>query len=143
MKRIDNLHELRPYGVDVLTGESDLHCYRVLCDLSERGKRIIERVLDVQLTLHDPWNSGTKDEPSVGSLLIPYEFVPCIAAFALLSDCNVTEVFLLKDGSALGFGVEDVDTKEWHRKHYEGQIRKVFYARSEDRNLHVFTGRRA
>jgi hypothetical protein len=143
MKRIDSLQQLRPYGVDVLTGESDSHSYRVLCDLSERGKRIIERVLDTQLTLHDPWNSGTKDEPSVGSILIPYEFVPCIAAFALLSDRDVTEVWLLKDGSVLGFGVPDIVAKEFHQKHCEGQVRKVMYSRTEDRNLHLFTGRTA
>lgn len=143
MKRIDNLQQLGAYGIEALTGESDAHMYRILCDVTKRGKAIIERVLDVQLTLHDNWNGGSKDDPSIGSFLMPLEFLPCVAAFALLSDTSVTEVWILKDGSVLGFGVPDVDAKELHQRHLEGQVRKILYARSQDRNLHLFTQRTA
>jgi hypothetical protein len=51
------------------------------------------------------------------------------------------EVWLMKSGQVLGFGVEDVDEKEAIRKFHEGELRKIFYSRSEDRNRHAFTGR--
>jgi hypothetical protein len=141
MKRIDNLRDLEAHGIEALTGESDAFSYRILCDVTARGKRIIERTLDTKLTLSENWNSGTKDNPSIGSLLLPLEFVPSIAVFALLSDTDICEVWLLKSGSVVGFGVEDVDMKEALRKHYEGQFRNVFYPRPQDRHVHQMTGR--
>lgn len=41
----------------------------------------------------------------------------------------------MKGGSVFGFGVEDVDLKDRLRKHHEGELRHVFYARPRDRNL--------
>ncbi|MCC7424619.1 MAG: hypothetical protein IT428_30490 [Planctomycetaceae bacterium] len=143
MKRIDRMQELEPFGVIPLTGESDVHMHRILCDVTAKGKAIVERTLATELKLSENWNSGKKDDPHVGSLLLPFEFVPSIAVFALLSDTDVSEVWLMKGGAVFGFGVEDVDLKERLRTHHEGEIRQVFYPRPNDRNLHVFTGRRA
>lgn len=141
MKRIDTIRDLEQFGVDALTGESDTHMYRILCDCTAQGKKIIERTLATELTLSENWNSGTKADPHIGSLLLPLEFVPSIGVFALLSDTQISEVWLLKTGSVVGFGVEDVDLKEALQKHYEGQIRNVFYPRPSDRHVHLMTGR--
>ena len=141
MKSIANVHDLLPYGLDALTGEADAHGYRCLFDCTAKGKLILERTMDTKLELHDPWNSGKPDELHIGSLLLPFEFVPAIAIFALLSDTNVTEVWLMKSGSVLGFGVQDVDQKDETRRFYEKELRKVFYSRPSDRQLHAFTGR--
>jgi hypothetical protein len=97
MKSISNIKDLGKFGIDALTGESDQHVYRILCDVTAKGKRIIERTMDVKLELHDAWNSGTKDEPHIGSLLLPFEFIPSIAVFALLSDTSICEVWLGND----------------------------------------------
>ena len=61
MKRIDNLQDLEAHGIEALTGESDAFSYRILCDVTARGNRIIERTLDNKLTLSENWNSGIKD----------------------------------------------------------------------------------
>lgn len=143
MKRIERMKDLEDYGIDALTGESDAHMYRILCDVTKKGKAIIERVMDIGLNLHPNWNSGKKHDPHIGSLLLPQEFVPSIAAFALLTDTEVSEVWLLKNGTALGFGVEDVETKEALRKMYDGEIRHIFRPRPSDRNLHQMSGRTA
>lgn len=39
------------------------------------------------------------------------------------------------------FGVEDVDLNDALKKHHEGELRKYFFARSQDRNLHQFSQR--
>lgn len=141
MKRIDNVKDLEPFGIDPLTGESDAHMYRILCDVTQRGKRIVERTMDVEITFAENWNRGRKDDPHIGSFLLPYEFVPSIAVFCLLTDPDISEVWLMKGGSVMGFGVEDVDLKERLRKFHEGDLRHVFYPRPSDRNVHQMTGR--
>lgn len=140
MKTIRNMRELEPFGIIPLTGESDQHVYRILCDVNAKGRAILERTLDIEVKLSEPWNSN-KDDPHIGSFLLPHEFVPCLSVFALLSDPHITEVWLHKDGSCSGFGVEDVDLKERLKKHHEGHLRKIFYATSSDRHRHCFTGR--
>ncbi|MDB5391017.1 MAG: hypothetical protein JWM11_6663, partial [Planctomycetaceae bacterium] len=139
MKRIDGITDLEKFGIEALTGESDQHMYRILCDCTAHGKRIIERTLGIEVSLAENWNRGRTDDPSIGSLLVPLEFVPSFGIFALLSDTQISEVWLLKTGSVMGFGVEDVEVKEALQKHYEGNIRHVFYSRPCDRNTHLFT----
>jgi hypothetical protein len=141
MKRIDGIKDLEAFGIDPLTGESDTHSYRILCDVTANGKRIIERTLAVELTLSENWNAGFKNDPHIGSFLLPLEFVPSIGVFALLGDPQISTVWLLKGGSVVGFGVEDVELKEALEKHYEGNIRHVFYPRPSDRHVHQMTGR--
>lgn len=143
MKAIHRMQDLEPFGIIPLTGESDQHCYRILCDVTAQGKKIIERTLATELKLSENWNGGSKDNPHIGSLLLPFEFVPSISVFALLSDTDICEVWLMKSGSVMGFGVEDVELKDRLQKHHEGEIRNVFYPRPSDRHVHLFTGRSA
>jgi hypothetical protein len=141
MKAIHCMTDLEPYGIIALTGESDVHCYRILCDCTKKGKLIIERTMGTELKLAENWNGGKPEDPHIGSLLLPFEFVQSIAVFALLSDPDISEVWLLQRGSAMGFGVDDTDLKERLKIHHEGEIRNVFYPRPSDRHVHLFTGR--
>jgi hypothetical protein len=143
MKRIDNLKHLEDYGIIPLTGESDAHMYRYLCDVTRRGKAILDRALGVNITFADSWNVGRKADPHIGSFLFPFELLPPVAVFCFLQDTTICEVWLMKDGSVLGFGVEDVEQKEALRTHYEGELRKVFYPMPNDRNVHQMSGRTA
>jgi hypothetical protein len=141
MKTISRMSQLEDYGIIPLTGESDKHMYRILCDCTKRGKAIIERTLGLQVMLAENWNSGRTGDPHIGSLLLPLEFVPCLAVFALLSDTTTSEVWLLKNGTVIGFSVEDLDQKEAIRAHHEQEVRKIFYPMPCDRNLHHMSGR--
>ena len=40
MKRIENLRHLEEYGIIPLTGESDAHMYRILCDVTQQGNAV-------------------------------------------------------------------------------------------------------
>lgn len=122
MKRIDSLRQLEEYGIVPLTGESDAHMYRVLCDVTQQGKAIIERTLGMQITPAENWNSGSASDPHVGSFLLPHEFVSPFAVFCLLSSTMVTEVWLMKDGTVIGFEVEDVALKEQYRQRYRDRL---------------------
>jgi hypothetical protein len=143
MKRIESMRHLEEYGIIPLTGESDAHMYRILCDVTKRGKAIIERTLALGIAPSENWNSGSKDDPHVGSFLLPEEFLSPLAVFCLLSDTKIVEVWLMKDGSVIGFGVEDIAEKEQYTKRLRDRVRKIFYARSSDRNVHQMSGRTA
>jgi hypothetical protein len=61
MKTISNWDALREYGIDALTGEACSLMYRILCDLTQNGKRIpdlagYEKSVThgIPITLHAP-----------------------------------------------------------------------------------------
>ena len=80
MKRIESLRHLEEYGIIPLTGESDAHRYRILCEMNPRGKAVIERSLGIQVTPAENWNSGGASGPHVGSFLLPHELLSFLIA---------------------------------------------------------------
>ena len=58
--------------------------YRLLCDVTASGKKIIEKTLGCGLDLPENWNSGSKDDPHIGAIMLAFEFLIPIGIFALL-----------------------------------------------------------
>src|SRR5262245_12990411 len=110
MKTIDCLDDLTAFGVEPLTGEACGLMYRILCDVTDKGRRVIQKCFGFpDLSLAAPWNSGTEKEPHTGSLMLAREMLVPIGIFALLeAGCN--EVWLLKDGGLVG--IETTDAPE-------------------------------
>jgi hypothetical protein len=68
MKSIRSWDDLSAYGIVPLTGEACGLSYRILCDVTARGKKTLEKALSVaQLGLQENWNHGTDSDPHVGS----------------------------------------------------------------------------
>lgn len=65
MKTIASWDHLRPFGINALTGEACSVMYRLLCDITEDGKRVIEKCLSCELRPPENWNSG-----AVGSIML-------------------------------------------------------------------------
>lgn len=144
MKTISCLKDLEPFGVVPLTGEACGLMYRILCDVTERGRRVLARCLGVpNLTLADPWNRGSKDDPHVGSVMLAPQLLVPVGVFALLEH-GCTEVWLYANGSLLG--VEPSDTPErieLCRAMCPEALVRTFAPRGTagDRNVHVMSGR--
>ena len=86
MKSIHCWDDIRPFGVVPLTGEACGLSYRILCDVTARGKRTLEKALGIaQLGPHENWNHGNADDPHVGSVMLAPDLLPFIGVFALLS----------------------------------------------------------
>ena len=99
MKTISPWDHLREFGIDLLTGEACSLMYRLLCDLTQSGKRIVERCLSVQIQSEN-WNGGSNDDPHVASIMLAQEMLVPLAVFALLeSGCH--EVWIT-DRTAIG-----------------------------------------
>lgn len=144
MKTIRRWDDLRDYGIIVLTGEACGLSYRLLCDVTTRGKRTLEKALSVQeLRLGGNWNCGSPGEPHVGSLMLAPECLTFVAAFALLeSGCR--EAWATNSSGVVGIEPQDEPERlEAFRTVYAGELlRRFAYAGTAgDRNRHLMTGR--
>jgi hypothetical protein len=135
---------LREFGIDALTGEACGLGYRLLCDVTRKGKQVLEKCFGIpNLTLPSSWNPGTKEDPHVGSIMLAFRMLTPVAVFALLEG-GCTEVFLSGDGTV--YGMEPSDDRERCLKnlevtHKEGLRRSAYRGTAGDRNVHVMSGR--
>jgi hypothetical protein len=144
MKTVHSWDDLCHYGVVPLTGEACGLSYRILCDVTAQGKRILEKALGVaELRLHENWNCGSPSDPHIGSILLAPEVMTFLAVFALLENgCH--EVWQTKHSGVVGIEASDpADRLEtFQRFQADNLVRRFAYAGTAgDRNLHVMSGR--
>lgn len=146
MKRINCWNDLRPFGIEPLTGEACGLSYRLLCDVTQNGRHIIEKTLGIaQLALPDCWNRGDARNPHIGSIMLVPELLIPLAIFALLEN-GCEEVLRTKTGELIGVEAADDRNRlaELKRRHAEADnlVRRYAYAGTAgDRNRHEMTGR--
>jgi len=139
MKTVSHWDGLREFGIDLLTGEACSLMYRLLCDLTQNGKRIVERCLSVQIQSEN-WNGGSQADPHVASIMLTHEMFVPLAVFALLeSGCR--EVWI-KEGAVIGIEPSDTaDQVERLKQVYKLQRRFAYHGLFQDRNQHQMSGR--
>jgi hypothetical protein len=145
MKSINSWRDLERFGIEVLTGESCGLNYRLLFDCTEKGRKILARLLGIpRLQLAEPWNRGTPEEPHVGSILLSREMLMPVATFALLEN-GCSEVWVVEGDTA--FGLEPSDDRDEMLKlilgpHRKNMLRRFAYqGTAGDRNIHQMSGR--
>ena len=139
MKTVSSWDHLRPYGIDLLTGEACSLMYRLLCDLTQNGKRIVERCLSVQIQSEN-WNGGSGDDPHVASIMLTREMLVPLAVFALLEN-GCREVWVT-DSAAIGVEPDDSDDELERMKRFTKPVRRfAFRGPFQDRNQHQMSGR--
>lgn len=146
MHKIDCWNELRPFGIDPLTGEACGLSYRILCDVTQQGKRVIQKALGVvNLELTENWNRGDPNDPPVGSIMLAPELLIPLAIFALLEH-GCCEVWRTKSDGLIG--IESTDAPERieavRRLYMDGDnlMRRYAYTGTAgDRNRHQMSGR--
>jgi hypothetical protein len=143
MKRITCFNDLRPFGIEPLTGEACGLMYRILCDVTAEGVKVLEKCLSARVTPADAWNRGDPDRPHVGSVMLSPAMLVPLGIFALLeSGCR--EVWLYQNGSMLGIEAADsAQQVELCRKMAPEALVRAFgyHGTAGDRNVHVMTGR--
>ena len=102
MKTIDCWAGMQPYGIVPLTSEPDGLKYRIVCDVTAKGKQLVEKALGVtKVQLETNWDYGTNDEPHVGCLMLGPEILSILGVYALLDDgCH--EVWMTKSYGLVG-----------------------------------------
>jgi len=144
MKTIRCWDDLRPYGIVVLTGEACGLGYRILCDVTEAGKKVLEKALDAAgLDLHENWNRGPAEDPHVGAIMLAPELLVPVGVFALLEN-GCSEVWLTKGRSLVGLESDDSSqvVENFRQVYAENLTRRFAYrGTAGDRNVHAMTGR--
>ena len=143
MKTIHSWNDIEAYGIELLTGEACGLGYRLLCDVTERGRKTLEKCLGMtNLVLPESWNRGKPEDPHVGSVLLVREMLQPIAVFALL-EAGCKEVYLVGD-SVVGMEESDPpgtieDVKRWAKVDYARRL--AYEGTAGDRNVHQMSGR--
>ncbi len=144
MKAIRCWDDLSAHGIIPLTGEACGLAYRLLCDVTARGKKTLEKALGIaQLGPHENWNHGNADDPHVGSVMLAPDLLPFIGVFALL-EAGCREVWLTKGHTVIGIEADDSaeEVESFQRFHANNLVRRFGYAGTcGDRNQHMMTGR--
>jgi hypothetical protein len=113
--------------------------YRILCDLTQQGKQIVERCLSVQIQSEN-WNCGSESDPHVASIMLSEEMIVPLAVFALL-DAGCREVWVA-DHAAIGIESDDSEaTVERMKEMRRPRRRFAFHGPFQDRNQHQMSGR--
>ena len=138
MKKISCWDDLTPFGIEILTAEACGLSYRYLCDVTEKGRKVLSVAFGIpNFTLAEAWNRGTDASPHVGSIMLSQCMLTPIGVFALL-ESGSTEVWLLKSGELLGIepGDRSADMAVLN------VVRTFSYrGTAGSRNQHVFSGR--
>jgi hypothetical protein len=139
MKTVASWVALGEFGIIVLTGEACSLMYRTLCDLTQKGKRIVERCLSVEIQSEN-WNCGSKDDPHIASIMLTQEMIVPLAVFALL-EFGCREVWVT---DRFAIGVEPNDTEEQVQRMkqvHKPHRRFAYHGPFQDRNQHQMSGR--
>jgi hypothetical protein len=144
MKSINCWDDLSRYGIKPLTGEACGLTYRILCDVTARGKRVLEKALGIPyLNLAESWNAGSEDNPHVGSIMLARDVLPFVGVFALL-ESGCPEVWLTKSGGLVGIERGDLpeELECFKQFHADDLTRRFAYSGTAgDRNQHMMSGR--
>ena len=102
MKKISCWNDLAPFGIEILTAEACGVSYRYLCDVTEKGRKVLSVAFGIpNFSLAEAWNRGAYAEPHVGSIMLSHCMLTPVGLFALL-ESGCTEVRLFKGGMLLG-----------------------------------------
>ena len=138
MKSVSCWRDLESYGIEALTGEAGCLMLRLLCDITAKGQKIIEKALGCRIIPAEAWNRGTEAEPHIGSIMRTQEMLIPLGIFALL-ESGGSVVCLLDDRSLMGFEPDDKQ-EAWTGIH---TIHRTFSygGTAGDRNRHELSGR--
>lgn len=143
MKSVSCWNDLELFGIIPLTGEACGLSYRILFDLTEKGRAILAMCFGVpELKVAEPWNRGADNDPHVGSIMLSGEMLIPIAVFALL-ESGCTEAWRIGE-SVVGIDANDNELEvAVLRKFHEKDFRRRFayQGTAESRNRHEMSGR--
>ena len=134
--------DLREFGIEPLTGEACGLAMRLLCDVTARGKAIIENFLGSRVAIErdSNWNGGSRDDPHVGSVMLPRSIFDDLAAFVLCHTLRGAGVARLENGAVIAWTGA---MPEYRRDRVARYFRRSSAPGTGLRNTHAFSGRTA
>lgn len=94
------IRDLSKVGIHCLTGEACAIMLRLSCDVTEQGRRIICKTLDLPANTKfaESWNAGHNDDPHVGCISLVHDMWSYFAIIACFAECpDLNCVFVQSD----------------------------------------------
>lgn len=115
MITINSLRNLERFGIFPLTGEADNLAYRMLCDVSQRGKDLLREVYGMEAN-SPPANIQTNGEKHVASVMLSYRAWQDIGPVGLVISSQHIDrpyhcchtVFAVDNGTIFGMESQEV-----------------------------------
>jgi hypothetical protein len=132
-----NWEDLKPYGIRYLTGERDPYGIRLLVDLTEEGKELLEGFFCAELKCGENWNSG-----AVASIMLPRDLFKSLVEYIVFYIEGMK--YLIDQGSHGLFGYMDwkdgdlfdlAPSFNWH------VLSNPLIHEQRNTNVHQFSGR--
>lgn len=108
MRTMRDWNDLRHYGVNFLTGEACAVGKRLLCDVSDQGRRLLCQVfgLPPNTAFTENWNSQVNGQPAIGSIFLPPSLFTFISAMIFLeTGCKCAVA--VENGQVIGIDPDD------------------------------------
>lgn len=146
MARIELNRGFEKYGIKILTGEACAYSQRLLCDVNDDGKKLLDDYFSVTINFPSNWNSKVNDMPATGSIMLPSrgDFWHYLGMFVMW---HVEKVDIVIDERDVLIGLKEGDEYyEEYLKLYGGTDyirRNPNYGQPQrnGRNVHAMTGR--
>lgn len=135
---IGSTNDLKDYGLIYLTGEADPYSMRMLVDVTEQGKQILQQFLGVRDLLMDKnWNSSDGQQ---WSIMLPHGIVKDLMVFILFHVEQCDCVYPSTSGFCGYIGEEYImqGSEEFRKELRWNPNRKK---KVDNFNEHAFTGR--
>lgn len=96
---INSFQDLEAFGIKPLTGEACSFNLRILCDVTDRGARLMEAYWggNITITRGKNWNNGRPEDPHVGTIMLTRGCLRELAEFILLYTRFPGEMVVLED----------------------------------------------
>jgi hypothetical protein len=146
--QISSFRDLEKYGINPLTGEACAYSLRLLCDVNEDGKQLLERYFGNTITIQlgSNWNSKVNNKPAIGSIMLPNSIFQSLATFIAFYAENCFAVILHKGTNGI-IGCTEEELNEYLSFQPYLDVRRNYAHRSNssittgDRNIHQMSGR--
>ena len=93
--------ELEQFGISMLTGEANgiIGMQRLLCDVTIKGKKILAEFFGICMQgMPENWNSGKREDPSIGSIMLPVSILKDLLIFCYLQKFSAVHVMKCHHG---------------------------------------------
>src|SRR3954462_7683010 len=101
------------HGICLLTGEADALGLRILSDVNEDGKLLLQTLFGLpDIKFSESMNSKVNGKPAIGSIFIPVNLFHDIKIIALMCCESVVEVWEMTSGDMRGMTETDCE-EDW------------------------------
>lgn len=142
--KVSSFFDLKKFGIEPLTGEACPFGQRILCDLNEEGKNLLEQYFGTEITSKN-WNSFVGEDKAIASIMLSKNSLKDIVIFILFMK-KYKKVYIY---DKVIYGVNEEDLKHFElffNANKDSSLYKESFTNPIDsnpysRNIHTFSGR--